>query len=86
MPGSPCSSVDRSCNLLEQDYDEGNVVAFCDKFHAGSSFNPHFTMFFVIDQFTADNASTRINATSHELSSLCWLACEEKILQLLDLL
>ena len=48
-------------------------------FHSGSSI-----YCFVLDHFSADPAITPINATGHQLVSLCRSVCAEERAQILD--
>ena len=55
------------------------MTIFLVAFHGGSSIPP-----FVLDHFSADPAITPINATGHQLVSLCRSDCAEEWAQILD--
>ena len=48
--------------------------------HGGSS----IPLFFVLDRFSTDPAFTPINATGHQLVTLCRANCAEERAQILD--
>ena len=73
-------SRERSRELLERAFDDGNFCAPNEEFTSiVPSWLQVFTIFIcVVDQFVADPAATVIHATGHQLVSLCRSVCEEE--------
>ena len=73
-------SRDRSRELLERAFDDGNSCVLNEEF---TSIVPSWLQVFTIsvsfaDQFGTDPAATVIRATGHQLVSLCRSVCEEE--------
>ena len=55
-----------------------------EEFHSGVPRRFLISFVFVLDHFSADPAITPINATGHQLVSLCRSVCAEERAQILD--
>ena len=77
------SSHERSRELLEEAFDNGMYqirCGYCVVFHDCSS----FLVLFVSDHFSIDPVATLINATGHQLVTLCGSICAEERAQFLE--
>ena len=75
-------SHERSRLLLEQAFDDGIVEFKGGYFQFSSLWVPHLLI--CLDHFAVDPAITPVNATGHQLVTLCRSVCAEERAQILD--
>ena len=75
-------SHERSRIMLEQAFDDGNFEFKSGYSRFGSLWVPHSLN--CLDHFAVDPAITPVNATGHQLVTLCRSVCAEERAQILD--